>query len=281
MTTIELPLFDSLGVGQQTQEIRQSLRRLERRDWSLWGSAIAIMLSLIAAVASLSVSVSAVAGEPFFAFQMSQSVRGLLGLVLHFSVYTIYQQVQFKNVRGRLTDQIEISAQEHARAQEFLKLAMLDPLTGLHNRRFAQERLSAEIARSERKRQPLTVLMLDLDNFKQLNDRYGHPVGDLVLRGFAERLTIAIRGSDWLCESVGMNMSYCSPNASPGRYRWCCSGYASRKSTSMETRSPCVSQRAGQTIKPANRQSSCCSALTKRYTPKNVLTRALSFSARA
>jgi diguanylate cyclase (GGDEF)-like protein len=196
MTTTELPLLDEPGAGQQTQDIRQSLRRLERRDWSLWGSAIIIMLSLIAAIASLSVSVSALAGEPFFAFHMSQSVRGLLGLVLLFNVYTIYQQVQLKSVRGHLTDQIEISAQEHARAQEFLKLAMLDPLTGLHNRRFAQQRLTEEIARSERKRQPLTVLMLDLDNFKPLNDRYGHPAGDLVLKGFAERLTRAIRGSD-------------------------------------------------------------------------------------
>ena len=137
MSTTEPPPLDEPGVGQQTQEIRQSLRRLERRDWSLWGSAIIIMLSLIAAIASLSVSVSALAGEPSFAFHMSQSVGGLVGLVLLFSVYTIYQQVQLKSVRGRLTDQIEISAQEHARAQEFLKLAMLDPLTGLHNRRFA------------------------------------------------------------------------------------------------------------------------------------------------
>jgi len=114
MTTTELPRPDEPGAGQQTQDIRQSLRRLERRDWSLWGSAIIIMLSLIAAIASLSVSVSALAGEPFFAFHMSQSVRGLLGLVLLFNVYTIYQQVQLKSLRGHLTDQIEISAQEHA-----------------------------------------------------------------------------------------------------------------------------------------------------------------------
>jgi diguanylate cyclase (GGDEF)-like protein len=206
-----------IGAGPQTQEIRQSLRRLERRDWSLWGSAIIIMLSLIAAIASFSVSVTALPGEPFFKFQMSQSIRALLALVLVFSVYTIYQQVQLKTVRDRLTDQIEISAQEHARAQEFLKLAMLDPLTGLHNRRFAQERLAAEIARSQRKRQPLTVLMLDLDGFKQLNDRHGHPVGDLFLRGFAERLTTAIRGSDLAARIGGDEFVVLLPECQPGQ----------------------------------------------------------------
>jgi hypothetical protein len=102
MSTTELPLLDELEAGQQTLDIRQSLRRLERRDWSLWGSATVIMLSLIAAIVSLSVSVSALAGEPLFAFHMSQSVRGLLGLVLLFNVYTVYQQVQLKSVRGRL-----------------------------------------------------------------------------------------------------------------------------------------------------------------------------------
>lgn len=216
MNVTEQPSLE-IGAGHQTQEIRQSLRRLERRDWSLWGSAIIIMLSLIAAIASFSVSVTALPGEPFFKFQMSQSIRALLALVLLFSVYTIYQQVQLKTVRDRLTDQIEISAQEHARAQEFLKLAMLDPLTGLHNRRFAQERLAAEIARSQRKRQPLTVLILDLDGFKQLNDRHGHPVGDLFLRGFAERLTTAIRGSDLAARIGGDEFVVLLPECQPGQ----------------------------------------------------------------
>jgi len=59
---------------------------------------------------------------------------------------------------------------------------MVDPLTGLYNRRFAEQRLAAEVARSERKGHPLTVLTLDLNNFKEINDTYGHPAGDLVLQ---------------------------------------------------------------------------------------------------
>ncbi len=67
---------------------------------------------------------------------------------------------------------------------------------GLHNRRFAKERLAAEIARSQRLGHLLTAPMFDLDDFEQLNDRYGQLAGDLVLRGFAEYLTKAIRSSD-------------------------------------------------------------------------------------
>ncbi len=195
MSTTELPL-PNVSAENRTQEIRRGLRRLERRDWSLWGSAVLVMLSLTAAVVSLSLSVSPKPDEPFFQFHIAQSVRALVGLVLLFNVYTIYQQVRIKQLRSHLADQIKIAAEQHALAQDFLKLAMLDPLTGLHNRRFGQERLTAEIARSQRHGHSLTVLMFDLDSLKSMNDRYGHSAGDLVLKGFAERLTKAIRGSD-------------------------------------------------------------------------------------
>jgi diguanylate cyclase (GGDEF)-like protein len=66
----------------------------------------------------------------------------------------------------------------------------------LYNRRFAEQRLAAEVARSERKGHPLTVLTLDLNNFKQINDTHGHPAGDQVLLEFATRLNKVVRGSD-------------------------------------------------------------------------------------
>ena len=63
------------------------------------------------------------------------------------------------------------------RADEFQRLALIDPLTGLCNRRMAEERLAAEASRSCRYGHPLTVVAFDLDDFKQVNDTYGHPVG--------------------------------------------------------------------------------------------------------
>jgi len=154
------------------------------------------MFSFTAAVVSLSVGVLNKPDSSFFQFHISQPIGALIVLALLFNALTIYQQIQLKRARSQLKAQIAITAKQHARAQEFLKLAMLDSLTGLHNRRFAQERLTAEIARSQRHGHSLTTMMIDLDGFKQLNDRYGHIAGDWVLKGFAERLTKATRGSD-------------------------------------------------------------------------------------
>ncbi len=72
----------------------------------------------------------------------------------------------------------------------------LDPLTDLHDGRYVQERLAAEIARAQRHQSSLTVLTLDLNDFKRINNRYGYPAGNLALQRFAKRLSSAIRASD-------------------------------------------------------------------------------------
>jgi diguanylate cyclase (GGDEF)-like protein len=69
-----------------------------------------------------------------------------------------------------------------------MRLAQTDPLTGLGNHRHFQEQLQTKLDAAEQTRLPLSVILLDLDNFKQINDRYGHPVGDKVLAQVAVRL---------------------------------------------------------------------------------------------
>jgi diguanylate cyclase (GGDEF)-like protein len=73
---------------------------------------------------------------------------------------------------------------------------MLDPLKSLYNRRFAEQRLKAEIARSERRGHALIVVLVDLNDFKEINDKHGHQARDLVLREFAKSLSSSTRGSD-------------------------------------------------------------------------------------
>lgn len=178
------------------QEIQASLKKLERRDWWLWSLAIVVMLLLTVAVISLSFPELIRVDDPFFQFSLSQSVRGLVGLVLLFNTYTIYQQVLIKRLRKQLSGQLEVMGRLKVRGDEFHRLATVDPLTGLYNRRFAEQRLSAEASRSHRYGHPLTVICFDLNNFKQINDKYGHPVGDRVLKEFGERLSMAVRVSD-------------------------------------------------------------------------------------
>ena len=181
---------------ERTLEIRRGLQKLGRHDWSLWATAIVVILSLTAAVASMGFWIKALPGDPYYEFHLSQSIRALLGLVLLFSVYTLYQQIQLRRVRVQLIDQIELAGQEQKRAEEFRKLSILDPLTSLHNRRFGEERLAAEIARVQRTKKSLTILMVDLDDLKIINDQYGHGAGDVALQTFAQRLMSATRGSD-------------------------------------------------------------------------------------
>lgn len=87
-------------------------------------------------------------------------------------------------------------------ADEVTRLASIDPLTGLFNRRYFDTRLEAELQRSRRHAEPLTLLMVDIDNFKAINDEHGHMVGDRLLRCVSERLRRGVRIFD-VCARYG------------------------------------------------------------------------------
>jgi two-component system, cell cycle response regulator len=87
--------------------------------------------------------------------------------------------------------------------QEVERLAVTDGLTGLHNHRFFQERLAYEVERGERSRQPLSLLLLDIDHFKRINDTHGHPFGDQVLKALAAELGRQARRVDCVARYGG------------------------------------------------------------------------------
>jgi two-component system cell cycle response regulator len=89
------------------------------------------------------------------------------------------------------------------KVQQSIELALFDPLTGLNNRRFMENHLATMIDNARVRRAPLTLMILDIDHFKQVNDTYGHDCGDEVLKGFADRLRGIIRGGDLLCRLGG------------------------------------------------------------------------------
>lgn len=82
------------------------------------------------------------------------------------------------------------------RVRLYRHLANTDPLTGLHNRRKSEEAITRLLTMARRYKQPLSLAVVDLDHFKQVNDRYGHAAGDSVLRGVANILREAFRGED-------------------------------------------------------------------------------------
>ncbi|MBJ7278089.1 GGDEF domain-containing protein [Marinobacter salarius] len=83
-----------------------------------------------------------------------------------------------------------------ARAETLHHWANTDPLCGLANRRGADRFLSAEAAQADRYQRPLTIILIDIDEFKSINDDYGHEIGDAVIRGFADILSKTVREVD-------------------------------------------------------------------------------------
>ena len=83
------------------------------------------------------------------------------------------------------------------------ELAIRDPLTDLYNRRYLDETISRELIRAERDRSPLSVVMGDIDHFKDINDRYGHLAGDEVLKTLGKLIKRHARGSDIACRYGG------------------------------------------------------------------------------
>lgn len=110
-----------------------------------------------------------------------------------------------------LENQLLQAADEKSALQE---LATRDPLTGLHNRRFLDAALPRELARSERDGLPLAIIMMDLDHFKLVNDHYGHPAGDQVLKVLAQLLKTGARESDLICRYGGEEFVAIMPNMS-------------------------------------------------------------------
>lgn len=76
------------------------------------------------------------------------------------------------------------------------RLVVTDPLTGVYNRRYLFERLTAEVARAKRSNTPVSVIMLDIDSFKSYNDKHGHLTGDVLLQTIAQTLKGALRQED-------------------------------------------------------------------------------------
>jgi diguanylate cyclase (GGDEF)-like protein len=99
------------------------------------------------------------------------------------------------------------------RFREARQLADMDALTGLHNRRYFHETLSREVARAARYNRELALIVLDLDDFKAINDRIGHLAGDGVLAEAAERLRDVVRSADVACRVGGDEFAIILPES--------------------------------------------------------------------
>jgi diguanylate cyclase (GGDEF)-like protein len=142
--------------------------------------------------------------------RLNKIIRALMNRVEHStsmggSDFDLFQTaiVLEEQVRRR-TEDLEAALREVQVLQVQLReQAIRDPLTGLYNRRYLDETLGRELVRAERHDYPVGVIMGDIDRFKTVNDSYGHPAGDEVLRVFGGLLKHSARGSDICCRYGG------------------------------------------------------------------------------
>jgi diguanylate cyclase (GGDEF)-like protein len=130
----------------------------------------------------------------FLAF--SRFIAQTLSNVRHMNTLEEQVQIRTKVLEEALTETNQLK-------EKFEEMAYVDELTGLHNRRFFFPEAKAALSRAVRYDHPFTVMILDLDDFKKVNDNYGHPVGDLLLATVSNILKNMVREGDILARFGG------------------------------------------------------------------------------
>jgi diguanylate cyclase (GGDEF)-like protein len=129
--------------------------------------------------------------------------------------HLLNQRGQLENAVKTRTVDLEREKAELLRTHEKMRqYAERDDLTGLWNHRIIMERLRQEVDRSQRDRTPLTVILVDLDHFKNVNDTFGHPAGDRVLKEISDIFQRAVRNYDWVGRYGGEEFMIILPGAS-------------------------------------------------------------------
>jgi two-component system cell cycle response regulator len=139
--------------------------------------------------------------------------------------------------RKRYNDRLRASVKQS------IELAVTDALTGLHNRRYLDNHLNLLFNRSMARGRPLSVLITDIDRFKQVNDIHGHDAGDEVLKEFANRVRSTVRGADLACRFGGEEFVVMMPDTSPE----VAAGVAERLRAAVEN-TPFTLKRSGELL---------------------------------
>ena len=164
--------------------------------------------------------------------------------------------LELRDANEQLTAQLSTiqDLQEGLREQ-----ALRDPLTGLYNRRYLEETVGRELARAQREGIPLSLLMIDLDRFKSLNDEHGHATGDQVLQWFGDLVKTKLRPGDIACRYGGEEFVVMMPSApltvSLSRAEDIRGSFTQLVRTASNNRLPNVTLSAGLAVFPADATS--------------------------
>lgn len=175
----------------RSADLQRDLESLTVRDWQLWSICALMILVVVAGFGAFvlpNIVWANVAIRTDHRY-LPQLFFGMITLIILFNIYILDQKRTIDQTRTQLLCELV----ESARARE---VALVDPLTGVFNRRYMEEIFPREISKASRGGTELSILVLDVDGFKEINTRFGHVSGDQYLRDVATLLKKTFRGSD-------------------------------------------------------------------------------------
>ncbi|MGO9124344.1 MAG: GGDEF domain-containing protein [Terriglobales bacterium] len=177
--------------NQELQTLRKDIDSVTGRFSHLLSITILVMLALAAGIVLR--ALPRLGWNPqnmeFEGHNIPQLLGGLLLLIVLLSLYVLDQRQRLKRTQRQLI-------QELIRRETAERLAVIDPLTELYNRRYMAQAVAREAARADRQDSRVAFLMIDVNDFKQVNDSLGHMVGDRILQEVAAVLQKTFRTSD-------------------------------------------------------------------------------------
>ena len=193
----------------RADEIQRQIHDLSSRDMQLWSIVSLVILVLTAGFLAL-IAPNLVWAQRIIRIEQAylpQLVFGLICLVVLFNIYLLSQRVTLNSTRKALISELVLN-------ERLESLSLIDPLTQLFNRRALNELISHQLARSNRNGTPLTILIMDLNGFRELNSKLGSMEGNRVLGEFSRMLKKVFRGGDLLFRQGGDEFLAVMPDTS-------------------------------------------------------------------
>ena len=171
--------------------LRPKLKQIERRDWELWSIALILITVFGGGLILFLYSASLVPGTlpPSLSRFFGLLLFGLVGLVLLLNIYLIDKRRSLNQLR-------QLALEQEAELAEQARIAVTDPLTGLYNRRYFDEVMPSELDRAIEQQRGVDIILVDIDNFRKLNQEKGHLLADYALREFGAILKRCVRATD-------------------------------------------------------------------------------------
>ena len=194
------------------EPLRTQIAKIESQDLHLWSIAALVGVVLAAGFVGLVVP-NLVWHPPLLVFAnvhyLPHLLLGFVGVILVFNLYIFEERRKLNWTREELIRQ-------WLRGDAAERLALIDPMTEAYNRRFMEEVLVKEASRANRTGADLSLLMIDVDNFREVNLRFGHQQGDLILVEIAKLLKSTFRGSDSIVRYGGDEFLVILPDTGEG-----------------------------------------------------------------